>query len=114
MRISDWTSDVCSSDLPDAAPRRASPGRNGRARGSAAHSRDRPLRTAGIPDARQRKRHARRAASPGSPPHARTAPWIGSAPWRERVCPYVYISVVAVTLKHKKNKKNENQQRKTE
>src|SRR3546814_11679460 len=42
-------------------------------------------------------------AAKGGAAHAVTAE-IGSASWRERVCPYGEISVVAVTFKRKKTK----------
>src|SRR3546814_12887245 len=80
MRISDWSSDVCSSDLSARWRRalaRASPPRA-----------DRPARG----------RRCRAAA-----PRRRSAE-IGRASCRERVCQYVSISVVAVSLKKKTTK----------
>src|SRR3546814_11985580 len=85
MRISDWSSDVCSSVLPqfhgrDELRRQAdgsSPAGHSRCRGSAGRS-----QTA----------HAARAAK------------IGRASWRERVCQYGSIPVVAVSLKKKQRK----------
>src|SRR3546814_16750103 len=72
MRISDWSSDVCSSDL------------SGRCR-DAADGESRRLR-------RDRAAPARLAARRGGDQ-------IGRASCRERVCQYVQISVVAVSLK---------------
>src|SRR3546814_15751937 len=76
MRISDWSSDVCSSDLLDAA-----------ISGLGRHSQtDRlPHRPRRYPDV---------GASDEE---------IGRASCRERVCQYVSISVVAVSLKKKKS-----------
>src|SRR3546814_13456279 len=75
MRISDWSSDVCSSDLQ--APFRQ--------RGIA----EQPVRVGdpGIGVAHPRRAFAR----------ARTLE-LGRASCRERVCPYVYISVHALSL----------------
>src|SRR3546814_15640742 len=118
MRISDWSSDVCSSDLrDDAAPtiphnppdttrggerthvsgsaRRGAlePARNPRPAGRA--PRRRPLRAyrrRRLPDLCRGR--GRRRAHGGQ---------IGRAACRERVCQYVSISVVAVPLKKKQN-----------
>src|SRR3546814_12105320 len=82
MRISDWSSDVCSSDL-------------------------------GFPDHGRHAvrclawRHRARCADHFGAHHQRqTAHEIGRASCRERVCQYVSISVVAVSLKKTKNKQN--------
>src|SRR3546814_12945327 len=96
MRISDWSSDVCSSDLPCLC--RAWHGPRGRdARGCAGRA----------------DRHMGRAAACRSEKtriiltHT-NAEEIGRASCRERVCQYVSISVVAVSLNkkqsHKQNK----------
>src|SRR3546814_13210825 len=102
MRISDWSSDVCSSDLPALA--------------GVAQERRHPIldrcgaeylrvaegdqtRTLGVPVdlGFQRDRpELIRGASGGS--HGLE---IGRASCRERVCPYVYLSVFAVSLKKK-------------
>src|SRR3546814_18133038 len=95
MRISDWSSDVCSSDLP--APR----ARSALARNSSM--------TAGISRS-SRARGMERAASPFTEyawPSARmaegaTGAQIGRASCRERGCQYVYIAVVAVYVQTKK------------
>src|SRR3546814_16396685 len=83
MRISDWSSDVCSSDL----------GRQ--------LEHDEPDEVVG-------DRFAQQVLFPGLAEHARLVvgviageglEQIGRASWRERVCQYVLISVVAVSLK---------------
>src|SRR3546814_16956568 len=85
MRISDWSSDVCSSDLPSMQARRQQ------------HAGDQVV---------DRVRADRRPQRPGAAidpceqrPHHRE---IGRASCRERVCQYVSNSVVAVSLKKKK------------
>src|SRR3546814_17890053 len=86
LRISDWSSDVCSSDLsPDELGFLAEP-----------------------EDLRDLYRRLRFGAyDPGARPRASSEPrglrQIGRAACRERVCQYVYISVVAVTLKKTTN-----------
>src|SRR3546814_15841385 len=111
MRISDWSSDVCSSDLPGVRARRElEPDRDGRVLAL-------PV---GVVHPRLEVRQRRLAlqavrehplALVGQAlvvqgierPHDRQT---GSASCRARVCQYVYISVVAVHLKKKKNKKS--------
>src|SRR3546814_13406998 len=103
MRISDWSSDVCSSDLARAT---LSPAPQGTA--LPVHRRDREIHE---PQGRQRRNPP---ADPGRPRQpARDYPWpqgradqgnrqqIGRASCRERVCKDVSISVVAVPLKKK-------------
>src|SRR3546814_16455051 len=98
MRISDWSSDVCSSDLE-------------------------ALGVALVVDRIRLERHiivtveaVRRLAAGDHHPAAvqleagravypLLALEIGRASWRERVCQYVWISVVAVSLKKTKPKK---------
>src|SRR3546814_16574018 len=75
MRISDWSSDVCSSDLRLPRPRR------GRGR------------------LREREALSQRPAARALPRAARGGREIGRASCRERVWQYVLISVVCVTLK---------------
>src|SRR3546814_16093570 len=82
MRISDWSSDVCSSDLPTSSASRNAGWAMGRAGPCA--SRHRTGDHAALP----RGSH-------------RLGREIGRASCRERVCQYVYISVVAVSLKKK-------------
>src|SRR3546814_16038714 len=94
LRISDWSSDVCSSDLrhrprchvvrvPSPGPRPVdiAPTACNRALCSRTHE------TAGIQE----------RSSPCAYPRS-SAPQIGSASCRERVCQSVYISVVDVLL----------------
>src|SRR3546814_20237251 len=103
MRISDWSSDVCSSDLPD----RPRPGlllcRRPLAPGLQLGGQHRCDRFAD---------HAQlRYPGPGTVGNARdgapevAARQIGRASCRERVCQYVSSSVVAVSLKKKTNTK---------
>src|SRR3546814_14195476 len=110
MRISDWSSDVCSSDLPNdrAAAERAleymdlAPGTRMKDiavdavfMGSCTNSRIEDLRAfASIIKGHKRADGVRVMVVPGSE--------IGRAPCRERGCQYVYISVVSVSLKQKK------------
>src|SRR3546814_18777546 len=85
MRISDWSSDVCSSDL-------AAQFRDGGDRGDAGD--------------RASAQAARRLPGSGEARGADDRGWarrrrpIGRASCRERVCQYVSISVVAVYLKN--------------
>src|SRR3546814_19779685 len=109
MRISDWSSDVCSSDLV-AAPARDDD-RRGIGAGTIAQ-RDREMRRVGEDDGRLGHRLARRSAQNlvralalrllefgGAVGLAHLE--IGRASCRERVCQYGEISVVAVYLKQK-------------
>src|SRR3546814_13160659 len=104
MRISDWSSDVCSSDLTRVAPhphaRRSfassSPRHTVNLVNSAPVMPESPL----LPVAEAQARLFAMAA-PVAVEHAPLQ--IGRASCRERVCQYVSISVVAVPLK-KKNK----------
>src|SRR3546814_20548954 len=91
LRISDWSSDVCSSDLkvfigrlPPSSLRRRGPART-------ASPRPRLLGTPQLP--------GRTALEFGQPQDE-----IGRAWCRESVCQYVSISVDAVSLKKKKDK----------
>src|SRR3546814_12541645 len=84
MRISDWSSDVCSSDLHQADST------NGPPQVRAALSQPDPAQGHCVGLAVGGRRLCR--------------PEIGRASCRERVCQYVYISVVAVPLKHKQSK----------
>src|SRR3546814_11853927 len=86
MRISDWSSDVCSSDLLARASRQVS------------RREDKgPVRRS--PGGRRRMSTRTLPRAP-KPPQAIE---IGRASCRERVCPYVSISVVAVSFKKKHN-----------
>src|SRR3546814_16326178 len=99
MRISDWSSDVCSSDLAigptverDAGKRALAPCLDSHGKPAIGHVAAklfrRPLH--GPEDARL-------------PQHAKQRMQIGRASCRERVCQYVEISVVAVSSTKKKN-----------
>src|SRR3546814_12089888 len=95
LRISDWSSDVCSSDLSGS---RTSPGdlacRNGSPDTRAAHE-DRSIDLA-INDCLSSPERDGRIGDVGRGEE------IGRASVRARVCQYVYISVVAVSLKKTK------------
>src|SRR3546814_10683274 len=80
MRISGWSSDVCSSDLA-ALPRRR-----------------RHRRPAGDPHLPEPSNSPPPAATPLAARPPRTSTELGSASCRDRVCQYVSISVVAVSL----------------
>src|SRR3546814_14716160 len=100
MRISDWSSDVCSSDLNalDSLLRQFNLG-------------GQPVPVATAPAARSSHAKASAAAAPqarpaaarpaASPARVAEASAIGRASWRERVCQYVLISVVAGSFKKK-------------
>src|SRR3546814_12881892 len=97
MRISDWSSDVCSSDLTDLYSRRAREDVSalcdpwGRPRRTAAGCGNRQGRDGGAD---------RRCAALGAERSlVAAAAQIGRASCRERVCQYVSISVGAVSLK---------------
>src|SRR3546814_14616249 len=110
MRISDWSSDVCSSDLDvDAAVASAEEGfavwsaMGGTERGRVLHEAQRILR------ARNRELAELEVLDCGKPIQE-----IGRATCRERVCQYVLISVVAVELKKKITTSTEQQHEKRE
>src|SRR3546814_14239670 len=101
MRISDWSSDVCSSDLHGLGLADEA----GQALG-AAGSRDgadgdlRLPELGGVCGDDEVAHHRQFAAAAERVTGHRQ---IGRASGRERVCQYVYISVVAVSLKKKKH-----------
>src|SRR3546814_17250895 len=104
MRISDWSSDVCASDLGHVALGVGGAGEHDAfgvrdprvvARRAPAHSSTRLARGALL----------RALGFPLLLDHRLQTREIGRASWRERVSQYVWISVVAVTLK-KKNPSN--------
>src|SRR3546814_12851484 len=106
MRISDWSSDVCSSDLEgdgEVSPRLAGldPGYLHRQLDDYANGRreHEAMRTIALrlPEEDRRKVSAFYASLP-----APAGPEIGRAACRERVCQYVKNWVVAVLLKTKK------------
>src|SRR3546814_11881950 len=97
MRISDWSSDVCSSDLP-------------------APTSETPMQPTCSPLMAGRKNVSRSSSEPnraiGAAMHmagaqafrlADATAEIGRASCRERVCQYVSISVVGVSLKKQKH-----------
>src|SRR3546814_16518372 len=86
MRISDWSSDVCSSDLSASGWRELKAIEHRRLLVVALVTAQPPLRKARVPP----KFRIFRAQK------------IGRASCRERVCPYVSISVVAVSLQKRK------------
>src|SRR3546814_17653123 len=102
MRISDWSSDVCSSDLERPGARDRNGARNalfadllvttGLRLEEASH-----LLAAEIPVCDARSERQRRVALPAAPTKGDRE--IGRASWRERVCQFVLFSVVAVSLK---------------
>src|SRR3546814_19374178 len=113
MRISDWSSDVCSSYLRlRLAVRGAGDSRGGRGTPGAAGAEDigagvraagGPIRKPALAASKQgvhllhEAQHGTRLRHIG----LRASLQIGRASCRERVCPYVSISVVASTLKKK-------------
>src|SRR3546814_15105393 len=106
MRISDWSSDVCSSDLAGTVEAVATGRETG---GNPADFTRNQLFAENRDDARQRADPAQAfAARTRLAPAHRLGPGkgadnqIGRASCRERVCQYVYISVVAVSLQKKK------------
>src|SRR3546814_11511765 len=105
MRISDWSSDVCSSDLPDKPIRDY----NKNELYDLLHKEPTKIKIDGInltytgliPQIQ--KSYLSKDVD-AMQPHIRAFVEIGRASCRERVCQYVSISLVAVPLK--KNKKN--------
>src|SRR3546814_20346898 len=101
MRISDWSSDVCSSDLARARPLQAR--RPGAGDPQGGQGRPRPRTGAG---SRTAGRGVNRPAADRGGAAVRgglvlALGKLGRAPCRERVCKYVRNSGVAVTLKKK-------------
>src|SRR3546814_18112587 len=104
MRISDWSSDVCSSDLASmSSPRQHMPVDDDRS--SQGELIEAPVQQEGFAVG-DPPEHVERAA--GEREHADVQHLdddqgeIGRASCRERVCQYVSLSVVAVSLKQKK------------
>src|SRR3546814_20714653 len=98
MRISDWSSDVCSSDLAAQHKRSADQGSQG------LHG-----RPAYRPAGGQGFDPGGRPADGGQGDLRRSVParyQIGRASCRETVCQYVYILVVSVSLQKIKNEKD--------
>src|SRR3546814_15925835 len=107
MRISDWSSDVCSSDLARAV---------GFVGGQALDAVDAVGGGGGALVRREVADEIGAAAWNGLAPVARIGlelrllagiDQIGRASCRDRVCPYVSISVVAVSLKKKNRQRSE-------
>src|SRR3546814_14054796 len=100
MRISDWSSDVCSSDLVD---RRILVTRKGStAFEKGRHAADLNLCAGEFrEEARQTPAHIVELCRDRRDQRRFSRLKIGRASCRERVCPYVEISVVAVSLKKK-------------
>src|SRR3546814_15616903 len=106
MRISDWSSDVCSSDLPAfpgggfwgalAHRQKAVSGSSRRCSGNAAAGIFIDAASGHVDDGL-----CHDGAFCAEHGLARPVPEIGRASCRERVCQYVSISVVAVSLKKK-------------
>src|SRR3546814_11889216 len=101
MRISDWSSDVCSSDLdaPDEVERGLAEARiavAGEERLALGPARKVDVHARAVV-ASNRLRHEGRGLSVGVGDHE-----IGRAPCSETVCPYVSLSVVAVSLTNTK------------
>src|SRR3546814_19780988 len=107
MRISDWSSDVCSSDLVEAPPQpnvgeSQKPDGPLAAEGAKAGEVESLVEVAPEIEVGEHKKVAStRGAIQKSRSTDRAMFEIGRASCRERVCQYVSISVVAVTLKKK-------------
>src|SRR3546814_13253596 len=92
MRISDWSSDVCSSDLPDGPSSATTPPSDT----SRSIPRSTSTGAAPVPSVSVRFR--------ADIARDRLVTQIGRASCRERVCQYVQISAVAVSFKEKRHK----------
>src|SRR3546814_16195976 len=105
MRISDWSSDVCSSDLLPAPAREGSGYRRYESHDVSRLHFVRRAKALGFTLG-----EIRELLAPSTPRHGDMAAIkeIGRASCRERVCQYVSISVVAVSLKTKKNQHTHN------
>src|SRR3546814_20215971 len=114
MRISDWSSDVCSSDL--STVNRVTINRYHNVAGATVVNRTvmqeaRPVQHSVTQVSRQQyanlhpnRQPAIRPATAQAPHASAPGPRLeqtGRASWRDRVCPYVSISVVAESLKKK-------------
>src|SRR3546814_13906236 len=106
MRISDWSSDVCSSDLVDPATPFGSLLTDRAPGGDAGHGGGEKcgLAMGSLPDAPDlpAQLDAGGLEHPAAPLLAQAFDEIGRASCWERVFQYVYISVAAVSLKKKK------------
>src|SRR3546814_13746228 len=102
MRISDWSSDVCSSDLKGLHHL------GQRDRDDQRQRRRRRIAGGELHDGRSHEIAlpvAPRTTAPPAPRGLAVGDQIGRASCRERVCQYVSISVVAVSFKHITNNK---------
>src|SRR3546814_17229953 len=100
MRISDWSSDVCSSDLDELLGEAGIVG-GAQRREPVFEMRERRFGIGVGPDTIPRRKLCgrRRGIENAAARQSGQPVEIGRASWRERVCPYVEISVVAVSLK---------------
>src|SRR3546814_14407170 len=98
MRISDWSSDVCSSDLDDGAEKNEEIGDRISEEALFGLHRITLARAARADLDRQQHEHGRQDR------RGPAIEQIGRASCRERVCQYVSISVVAVFLQKKQTK----------
>src|SRR3546814_16835139 len=100
MRISDWSSDVCSSDLEPGGQEKTDEHEQ---QDAPRHPRERGQRHHREHDGGRLEvvAHRRQPDAAGLGCHAATPPQIGRASCREKVCKYVSISVVAVSFKKK-------------
>src|SRR3546814_18783395 len=107
MRIRDWSSDVCSSDLLTATSPHRAPGSEPPAGSASFHHPDRVRLEAWSAAPGQMRRRDGRAIRRPAPGDRRRSDrhQIGRAPCRERGCQYVEISVVPVELKKKTHTK---------
>src|SRR3546814_12250316 len=97
MRISDWSSDVCSSDLYVAYWTMVPDGKGGVKKLADLYGRDAPV----VASFAKPGRPTATIIAPEPPPVVPTIPKIGRASCRERVCKDVEISVVAGSYKKK-------------
>src|SRR3546814_16457772 len=102
MRISDWSSDVCSSDLSSVAVFIDGVYRS---RSGIGLNELGELERIEVLRGPQGTLFGRNASAGLINIVSKKPNQIGRASWRERVCQYVYISVVAVSLKKKKKNK---------
>src|SRR3546814_14025216 len=105
MRISDWSSDVCSSDLDgkffEKTAKASSDYDDNYYEGSLGHTRRLPGPEYAVPNQRGirhgfNSKHQRHIVE-----HSEEPEQIGRTSHRERVCQYVEITVVAVSVKKK-------------
>src|SRR3546814_18290839 len=112
MRISDWSSDVCSSDLRLLVHRRELDKLFGAVKREGVtliplkiYFNERGIAKLALGLARGKKKHDKREAQKEQDWRRQKSRQIRRASCRERVCQYVSIPEVAVNLKKKKQKK---------